>query len=71
MRAKSNVKRIQTDPQQVLAKMMKEPGLHEKIFKMFSQIKKEDSDDEDCTPDERTPKSLEQIENQKKLLHRL
>ena len=36
-----------TDPKKVLQDMMREPGLNEKIFKMFSSFKKVDEKDDD------------------------
>ena len=49
-----------TDGQKVLHEMMQEPGLNEKIFKMFSQAKMEDDDDDESQL--RTPSSPDDLE---------
>ena len=51
---------MKTDPQKVLNEMMQEPGLNEKIFKMFTQFKREDDDDDESQL--RTPTSPDDIE---------
>ena len=53
-------KEMKTDPQKVLNEMMQEPGLNEKIFKMFTQFKREDDDDDESQL--RTPTSPDDLE---------
>ena len=36
--------------QKVLHEMMQEPGLNEKIFKMFSKLNKKDDEDDELEP---------------------